>query len=231
MDFFDTVRARRSVRHFTDREVPDEVVEKAVAAALIAPNSSNMQPWEFYWVRTPELKQRLVTACFSQSAAGTAKHLLVAVARVDTWRRNRDLVLANLGGQSAPKPVLDYYTKVVPLSYAQGPFNLLALPKWIFFALMGLFRPAPRRPVTRADLFEVVTKTTALACENLMLAITAQGFASCPMEGFDECRVKRVLGIGRHARVVMVLGIGEADPKGRTIPQFRIDPALVFKRV
>jgi nitroreductase len=231
MDFFEVAQTRRSVRQFTDREVPDQVVEKAVAAALMAPNSSNLQPWEFYWVQSPDPKQRLVEACFSQSAARTAKHLLVAVSRVDTWRRNRALVLQSLGGDAAPKPLLDYYTKVVPISYAQGPFNLLALPKWILFSILGLFRPAPRRPVTRADLFEVVTKTTALACENLMLAITAQGFASCPMEGFDECRVKRILGLGRHARVVMVLGIGEADPAGRAMPRFRIDPALVFKRV
>ena len=34
-------------------------------------------------------KEQMVEACFSQNAAKTAKELVVAVARIDTWKRNR----------------------------------------------------------------------------------------------------------------------------------------------
>lgn len=47
MDFFEVVQKRRSVRKFTATAVPEAVIEKAIDAALIAPNSSNLQPWEF----------------------------------------------------------------------------------------------------------------------------------------------------------------------------------------
>ncbi len=51
MEFFEVVRQRRSVRKFTGQKVEEIKIRKSLDAALIAPNSSNMQPWEFYWVR------------------------------------------------------------------------------------------------------------------------------------------------------------------------------------
>ena len=59
MDFFELVNKRRSVRKFKDEKVPKEVITKSLDAALLAPNSSNLQPWEFYWVRTAEKKKKL----------------------------------------------------------------------------------------------------------------------------------------------------------------------------
>ena len=45
MEFFEVVKARRSVRQYTEEPVPEEVIQKALDAALIAPNSSNLQSW------------------------------------------------------------------------------------------------------------------------------------------------------------------------------------------
>jgi nitroreductase len=191
-----------------------------------------MQPWEFCWVRSPDKKAKLVEACLSQSAAKTAAELVVAIARVDTWRRNQKAMLETLSANpKTPKMAHDYYRKVVPLMYFQDPLNLVALLKWAVFTTIGFFKPVPRGPLTRAARFEVVTKTTALACENLMLAVSAQGYASCPMEGFDERRVKKLLGLNRHVHVVMVIGIGEPAPDGIFGPQIRFDQKLFVKEI
>jgi len=232
MDFFEVANKRRAVRKFTSDPVPAVVIEKALDAALVAPTSSNLQAWEFYWVRSPQKKTKLVEACFAQPAAGTAAELIVAVSRVDTWRRNRALVMQDMAKQGpVPEAVLTYYNKLVPISYMQDPFGILGVLKKILFTCVGFFRPAPRGPAFRSELFEVVTKSTALACENLMLALVAQGFDSCPMEGFDECRVKKILELNRKTHVVMVLGIGKADPAGIFGPRLRIDRSLVVKEV
>ena len=70
------MKKRRSVRKFNDSEVPQDVMRKCLKASLLAPNSSNLQPWEFYWARSLEKKkERLVEACFSQNTAKTAKDL------------------------------------------------------------------------------------------------------------------------------------------------------------
>ena len=58
MDFFEVVKKRRSVRKFNDSEVPQDVMRKCLKASLLAPNSSNLQPWEFYWVRSLKKKKK-----------------------------------------------------------------------------------------------------------------------------------------------------------------------------
>lgn len=232
MEFFKTISIRRSIRRFTEEIVPDQVIETAFDAALKAPNSSNLQPWEFYWVKDEDKRDQLVKACFSQSAARTSNHLIFAVARLDTWSRNRDIYLEQLKDQGkVPSKVKDYYKKVVPISYVQGPFNILYLIKKPLTMIIGLFRPISRRPGTRAELFEVVTKTTALACQNFMLAISAQGFDTCPMEGYDDKRVKKILGLNRKSNIVMAIGVGKRDPKCVFGDQLRVPSNLVIHKI
>ena len=223
MEFFAAVEARRSCRRYTSEPVPAEVMNRAIDAALLAPNSSNMQLWQFYWVRSPEKKKALGEACFSQPAATTAQELVVCVGRRDLWRRNSELIIEELNkNPKMPKQAFLYYKRLMPMTYTYGVFNIWGYLKFGILNLAGLFRPSPRKPNFKSDIFEVIHKSNALACENFMLAIAAQGYASCPMEGFDECRVKRLLNLNRHSQVTMVLGVGRADPVGIWGNRFRI---------
>ncbi len=53
-----------------------------------------------------------------------------------------------------------------------------------------------------------------------MLALTAYDFDSCPMEGFDEPKVKKLLGLPGAAEIVMVIAAGRRA-EGGVIPQIR----------
>ena len=57
-------------------------------------------------------------------------------------------------------------------------------------------------------------KSTALAAENMMLGFRAHGFDTCPMEGFDERRVRKLLKLPDDAIVTMILGVGRRAPNG-----------------
>ena len=48
MDVYEAVTSRRSVRAFTDRHVPKEVLERVLTAAAWSPSGSNIQPWNIY---------------------------------------------------------------------------------------------------------------------------------------------------------------------------------------
>jgi nitroreductase len=221
MDFFEAVRTRRSIRKYTATPVPREVIDRALDAALLAPNSSNLQTWEFFWVRDTVKKQKLIEACLNQSAARTAQELIVVVANVSLWKKTNPAMqefLATL--PKVPSPVRTYYHQHMPQLYGR---RWAAPLRWLAFNVTGLFRPTTRKPVTYRDLQEISIKSAALASENFMLAITAQGFATCPMEGFDECRVKKLLGLKRGTRVVMCISVGEAAPNGTWGPQKRFD--------
>ena len=58
-EFRDLMRSRRSVRDFSPRPVPREVVEACIAAAGTAPSGANQQPWHFVAVSQPEVKRRI----------------------------------------------------------------------------------------------------------------------------------------------------------------------------
>ncbi len=222
MDFFEAVRARRSIRRFREEAVPEGVVQKALEAAVLAPNSSNMQTWDFYWVRTADRKAKLVEYCFGQSAARTAAELVVVTADPRLWRRSNPEMIQFVESVNAPKPVLFYYKKLIPVTYRWGFLNSLLPIKWLLATATGLFRPITRGPFSKRDLQEVAIKSAALAAENFVLAISAQGYSTCMMEGFDESRVKRLLGLSGASRVVMVIAVGREGERGTWGPQMRI---------
>ena len=57
--FHRRVRRRRTVREFSDRDVPREVIERAIQAAATAPRGANRQPWHIVDVRDPQVKRQL----------------------------------------------------------------------------------------------------------------------------------------------------------------------------
>lgn len=57
--FHEMMSSRRTVREFSGRDVPLELVELAIATAGTAPSGANLQPWRFVVVRDPEVKRRI----------------------------------------------------------------------------------------------------------------------------------------------------------------------------
>ncbi len=224
------VRARRSVRVFEPEPIPEEVLGRCLDLALLAPNSQNLHPWEFVHVADPTKLAALRVLCLDQTPARNAPTLLVLAARPDQWRRARQLNLDHYTNAGGPDWALEKYRRTVPLIFEEGPFHVLAPIKALVLDLLGLFRPTWRGPFGFWGLQLWATKTTALACENLMLALCAAGYDSCPMEGFDEPRVKRLVGLPGEARVVMVLAVGRRAAGG-AIPQVRFDRALFVRTV
>jgi nitroreductase len=58
-EFYTEMRRRRSVRDFSDRPIPREVIEDCLRAAGTAPSGANMQPWHFVVVGDPQAKRRI----------------------------------------------------------------------------------------------------------------------------------------------------------------------------
>lgn len=221
--FKQVVETRRSVRKFTKKPIPRQVLDSCLNLALLAPSSCNLQPWEFHVVQSPDKKQKLVEACMSQNAAATAAELIVVVARTNNWRKVAKLNIEQWPQPKIPKHWQSFYTKGVAFTYWQGPFHAVGAMKKALTSLAGVFRPMPRGPFTKSDMRVWAIKSTALAAENLMLAFRANGFDSCPMEGLDEQRVRKLLKLPRDAEVVMVVGAGERDKDGVYFPRVQFD--------
>ena len=218
--FNEIVNNRRSIRIYDDKIPFDESsVDRSLERAILSPNSSNLQLWEFYRVKTKAKKDELAKYCLGQNAAKTANELIVFVARKDKWKQHAEFVLneskksfpAKLGKRE--KLVIDYYSKIIPTLYFSDPVDLTGSLKQIVSAVGGAFQPIPRE-VTATDMRIVVHKSVALAAQTFMLSMKAEGYDSCPMEGFDSRRVKKFLELPRAAEINMIVSVGTAKPEG-----------------
>jgi nitroreductase len=214
-EFDKVIRNRRSVRMYTNEKVPKHVMEKVLEWGLLAANSSNLQPWEFYWVKQPTKKSLLVEALFNQPAARSAQELIVCVAKLNSWKKTRQEMLELFEKKgNVPASAKAYYEKLVPIAYSQGPLGIFGYSKKLFTSVVGLFRPVPREPSSRSDMRVWAAKSVALACQNIMMGFSAYGFDTCPMEGYDSKRVKKILGLGRESEIVMVISVGKRGKSG-----------------
>ncbi len=211
--FFDVVASRRSVREFLPEPVPQEVLDRCVDAARMAPSTSNIQPWEFVIIRSPGAREAANAVCLHQRGTASAPLLVAVVAHMDTWKPTSRHILETLQDRGILRESQTrYWAGHVPLIYTWEPFGLFGKAKKAWSRLRSLFRPTPSL-MDRSDVRAMVHKSTALAAATFMLTLRAEGYDSCPMEGFDPWRAKRLLGLGRRAEVCMFLAIGRRGPK------------------
>ena len=237
----EAIQHRRSVRVYdAEKPIDTAIVKKCIEQASLAPNSSNMQLWEFYHVTSKETIAKIAPFCFNQNAARTAQQLVVFVTRKDLWRQraksNLQFIDKNFGANnpkaeqsSREKVARNYYGKIIPFAYADF-LGILGFLKYIMVSVIGLFKPIYRQ-VRQSDMRIVAHKTCGLAAQTFMLSMAAEGYDTCPMEGSDTLRVKRLLGIPFGAEINMIVSCGIRKPEGVYGERFRIPFNEVYKEV
>src|SRR5918996_1702461 len=112
-EFYEAMQRRRTIRDFSDRPVPREVIEYCIRAAGTAPSGANLQPWHFVAVSDPDVKQEIRTAAEKEEKEFYAHRAPKA------WLE----ALAPLGTDSH-KPFLEIAPWLIAV-FAQ-PFRILA---------------------------------------------------------------------------------------------------------
>ncbi|MBN3582627.1 nitroreductase family protein [Algoriphagus aestuarii] len=236
LDFFEAVELRRSVRIFDQKEEFDHnVVQRCIEAAILSPNSSNLQLYEF--IRVPEsssLKDQIAQLCMRQKAAVTARELVVVVTRRDLWKSraeaNYNYIKTTVQNQSEKKQkqALSYYSNLIPNLYSRYPGWTLI--KKIIAWFVGLKRPMVRE-VSETDVRISVHKSAALASMTFMLGMKASGYDTCPMEGYDSKRVSKLLKLPKGAEICMIIGCGKGMPEGIYGKRFRVEAKELVKSI
>jgi nitroreductase len=216
---------RRAVKIFEPVEIPQAQRDLILDAARLAPSSFNTQPYRFYWVESPLMKKSAAQLCMDQSPAATASALVVVVADIGSLAATSQAQLEWMrrSGFSHAK-IRDYErtAKIGRILFMPGPFGVFGAVKWAIFRLLNLWKTIGMPPVFRQDLLKWATKSTSLACENLMIAAEALGLNTCPMEGFDGRRLSRFLGLSpRYHEIVMVIAIGKRSGDYVSEPRWR----------
>jgi nitroreductase len=212
--FHRVVEARRSVRAFLPEPVPQEVLDRCLDSARRAPSSSNLQPWEFVILRDPAVRKAAEAICLGQRAVREAPLLVAVVAHRRAWKSRAPLIVETLRGRGLLRRSHEHYWgKIVPIAATGGPLGLLGPLKVGLSRLVSLFRPVPSMG-SACDHRVVTHKSTALAAATFMLALRAEGYDSCPIEGFDPWRARRLLRLPRGAEVCMFVAAGRRAEEG-----------------
>ncbi|MDR3211069.1 MAG: nitroreductase family protein [Planctomycetota bacterium] len=188
MDFFQVVRARRSVREFSPTLPPRRPVEDALDAARLAPSASNAQPWRLLVARSPELLASLAAAGYNQKSLVSAPLITVLLGDRGVYRKRlrRAKELVDLGA------LQDDEARRIETLYKE-------------------------HPPPRGNADPLISRDCMLAGEHYVLALTAGGLATCWVGLFDPEQVLAALGLDAKVNFPVALiptgyPVGEVGP-------------------
>ncbi|MCT8338131.1 nitroreductase family protein [Methanoculleus sp. Afa-1] len=115
IEIFSVIRERRSVRNYTDRDVPEEGLRAIIAAGIQAPTALGLQPWRFVIVKDRALIQQVSDYCKpilierigEEGGAGTEEFLAALKTPVFSIFYNAPVLVLVLGAREAVSSFLD----------------------------------------------------------------------------------------------------------------------------
>ncbi|MEI9850738.1 MAG: nitroreductase family protein [Sphingomonas sp.] len=221
---------RRAVRKFDGIPIPDAVLRAIAGEAQLAPSSRNTQPYRFLCVRSPQLVAALAPFCNDQAAARSAAALVVVVAgkrlareTLDAWGRH--LAVCELDERS-----LAYHRK--ELRKSRLFLTIGSWPIWsaLVAALQTIQPAASLLPVGGVGVRHWTSRNAIFAAQTFLLAASAHGVDTCPMEGFNAVKLRKALGLPPDVVIPLVIALGHAAADARLEPRWRkpLDEALIL---
>lgn len=180
------IRARRSIRHYLPDPVPAEQLTELLDLALEAPSSWNVQARSIVVVSDQKGRDDLTWATGGQPHPQEAPVTLVFVASSQAWRED-------LG---------DIYER----ARENGAWDEEFIAGFSA-ATLDFQRDLERRELLR----EYAIKDAIIAATYAMVAAASMGLATSPMNGWDESKVKKAVGIENRddLHIAMLLPVGK----------------------
>ncbi len=204
--FDEIARSRRSIRGFLPAPVPHEILAHVFATAAFAPSNCNTQPWQSHVV-SGALRDRLSEIFMSTIAEGKHSLDFPYDAKYEGVFRQRQVDVA----------VMLYRALGVARDDRDGRRQAFLRNLEFFGAPQVVF-------IFMHDWCGIREACdVGMYAQNLMLAMRANGLASCPQTilGYDADSVRRELGIDASLKLLFDISFGYEDPD---LPENRIEP-------
>jgi nitroreductase len=145
MDLYQAMRTRRSVRKYLAKPIPEEVLNRVLDAARIAPSGSNRQPTRLILATEGEMKRELVPYCHNQGFVAEAPVVVIACGRDLQYNRGE---------------WMERYAMLVDVSIAVDHLTLAARAEGLGTCWIGSFNgPALKEFLRLPADWEVVALT------------------------------------------------------------------------
>ena len=192
MDVVDAIRKRRAVRRYTDRPIPEGVLDRILRMALAAPTGSGAQAWGLTVVREPELRRQIAELVI----AGGGRYFAIMRPRAEGATDEEHVAW----GREYAEQILGSYRQV---------------PVWV----LGTLVPRDNYPASMREgghLDDVIS--VAFAMENLFVAARAKGLGTVPtvFHWFEDAAFRALMGIPDdvYSPVITPVGHPTAFPEG-----------------
>ena len=208
------VRSRRSVRRYADREVPDEVIQKALDLAVWAPNGGNRQSWAFFVIKNRHVIEKMADAVKAKSklmaAWPEAQRFGESVRR---WTRASDFFRA------AP----------VCIAVMMGHYESVAD---LIMTARGDGDPDAKEMLESRRLGASRLQSAAAAITTLLLALHQQGLGSCWMAGPQQAKreIEQILEVPPELDFVALLPAGYPAESPAPGPRRAMEEVVRFVR-
>lgn len=181
------------------RKIPARDWAALENALVLSPSSFGLQPWKFFVVENPKIRERLKAASWNQSQITDASHLVV-------FAMKKNLNSADIE---------HFIKRIAEIRHA----SLESLESYKQMMVAHVNRTDPG-----FDINAWATKQLYIALGTFLTSAAILGIDACPMEGLDPAKYDEILGLekqGYHAVVVATAGYRAADDAYASAPKVR----------
>lgn len=186
---------------------PDDWAALESSLAL-TPSSFGLQPWKFFIIESPEVREKLKPASWGQGQVTDASHLIVLTTRTDLSQQDIDSWIARLS-EVQGTPIDDLAGLAGVISSFAGGMDSAAKQNWN-------------------------TRQVYIALGQLMTSAALMGIDTCPLEGISAADYDEILGLkdsGYATAVACALGYRSAEDKYAAATKARFPEEKVIARI
>ena len=186
----DSIRARRSMKSFKSDPIPEATLQELVSLMQDAPSSWNFQPTRVVMIRSMAQKEALAAAAWGQKQILEAPVTFVFAVSIRGWEKNMSEILkSGVSSGAWPQKFAD----------------------WI-----GENAPGFQKGLGDKER-EYAIKDAIIMATTLALAAQSKGYSNCYINGWDEAKVKEIIGVEEDKDIAIALllpiGLPNSQPK------------------
>ncbi|MEM1242896.1 MAG: NAD(P)H-dependent oxidoreductase [Cyanobacteria bacterium P01_H01_bin.26] len=188
------------------KKIPTDTWSALEKSLVLAPSSFGLEPWKFFVIDDPAVRQNLLEATWKQSQVVDASHLVVLAIKKNLDTTDVDRSMARISA-----------VRDVPLDSLEGFSNVI---KGFIDKL--------------EDIDSWATRQVYIALGQLMTSAAMLGVDACPIEGFIPGQYDEILGLpelGYHAVVVCAVGYRLEEDKYAHLPKVRFPIEEVVQHI
>ena len=194
----EAIRARRSIKSFKSDPIPEPILQEFLSLMQDAPSSWNFQPTRVVMVRSKEQKEALSAAAWGQKQILEAPITFVFAVSIRGWEKHMDEILkTGVSSTAWPQKFADWIRENAP-GFQKG--------------LGDKER-------------EYAIKDAMIMATTLALAAQAKGYSNCYMNGWDEAKVKQIIGVEGDTNICIALVLPVGLPASHHKHPGRLHPS------